>query len=182
MVNTYPRIGEEREQFAYVWNDFLKGGVRLALSSDFATSPFSPLVQLYDAVFRESPSGLYDGPWYPDQRISFDEALYAYTQIGADLSGWGDEIGSITEGKWADFAILDQRLNDPVGKELKKYIGFQYILCWQRGLHKELKLLFPFAKRFIAGTDINDSSVVFQKHLDSEYAVIANLVGRMPNQ
>ena len=114
-----PRIGEEREQFAYVWNDFLKGGVRLALSSDFATSPFSPLVQLYDAVFRESPSGLFDGPWYPDQRISFDEALYAYTQIGADLSGWGDEIGSITEGKWADFAILDQRLNDPVGKELK---------------------------------------------------------------
>ncbi len=114
-----PRIGEEREQFAYVWNDFLKGGVRLALSSDFATSPFSTLVQLYDAVFRESPSGLYDGAWYPEQRISFDEALYAYTQIGADLSGWGDEIGSISEGKWADFVILDQRLNDPVGKELK---------------------------------------------------------------
>tara|TARA_B100000945_G_scaffold273798_1_gene236870 strand:- start:27 stop:1712 length:1686 start_codon:yes stop_codon:yes gene_type:complete len=114
-----PRIGEEREQFAYVWNDFLQGGVRLALSSDFATSPFSPLVQLFDAVFRESPSGLYDGAWYPEQRISFDEALYAYTQIGADLSGWGDQIGSITEGKWADFAILDQRLSDPVGRELK---------------------------------------------------------------
>ena len=114
-----PRIGTEREKFAYVWNDFLKGGVRLALSSDFATSPFSPLVQLFDAVFRESPSGLYDGAWYPEQRISFDEALYAYTQIGADLSGWGGEIGSITKGKWADFVILDQRLNDPVGRELK---------------------------------------------------------------
>ena len=114
-----PRIGSEREKFAYVWNDFLKGGVRLALSSDFATSPFSPLVQLFDAVFRESPSGLYDGAWNPEQRISFDEALYAYTQIGADLSGWGEEIGSITKGKWADFVILDQRLNDPVGRELK---------------------------------------------------------------
>jgi len=114
-----PRIGTEREKFAYVWNDFLKGGVRLALSSDFATSPFSPLVQLFDAVFRESPSGLYEGAWYPGQRISFDEALYAYTQIGADLSGWGEEIGSITKGKWADFVILDQRLNDPVGRELK---------------------------------------------------------------
>ena len=114
-----PRIGSEREKFAYVWNDFLKGGVRLALSSDFATSPFSPLVQLFDAVFRESPSGLYDGAWYPEQRISFDEALYAYTQIGADLSGWGGEIGSITKGKWADFVILDERLNDPVGRELK---------------------------------------------------------------
>ena len=114
-----PRIGTEREKFAYVWNDFLKGRVRLALSSDFATSPFSPLVQLFDAVFRESPSGLYDGAWYPEQRISFDEALYAYTQIGADLSGWGEEIGSITNGKWADFVILNQRLNDPVGRELK---------------------------------------------------------------
>jgi len=40
-----------------------------------------------------------------------------------------------------------------------------------------LKVLFPFAKRFIAGIDINDSSVVFQDHLDSEYVVIANLVG-----
>ena len=40
-----------------------------------------------------------------------------------------------------------------------------------------MRLLFPFAKRFIAGIDINDSSPVFQKHLDSKYTVIANLVG-----
>jgi proline dehydrogenase len=40
-----------------------------------------------------------------------------------------------------------------------------------------LRLLFPFAKRFIAGIDINDSSPVFQKHLESKYTVIANLVG-----
>ena len=114
-----PRVGEEREQFAYIWNGFLKSGVRLALSSDFATSPFSPLIQLADAVFRESPSGLYDGPWYPEQALSFDDALYAYTQIGAELSGWGDQIGSITVGKYADFVILDQTLSKPVGRELK---------------------------------------------------------------
>ena len=40
-----------------------------------------------------------------------------------------------------------------------------------------MKALFPFAKRFIAGIDINDSSIVFQKHLDQNYKVIANLVG-----
>jgi len=114
-----PRVGEEREEFAYIWNSFLKSGVRLALSSDFATSPFSPLVQLYDAVFRESPSGLYDGPWYPEQALSFDEALYAYTQVGADLAGWGEQIGSISVGKYADFVILDQKLSKPVGRELK---------------------------------------------------------------
>ena len=115
-----PRVGVEREQYAYVWNDFLRSEVRLALSSDFATSPFSPLVQLADAVFRESPSGLYEGPWYPQQALSFEQALYAYTQVGADLAGWGDQIGSISVGKWADFVVLDGTLNDPVGRELKQ--------------------------------------------------------------
>ena len=115
-----PRVGVEREKYAYVWNDFLRSEVRLALSSDFATSPFSPLVQLVDAVFRESPSGLYEGPWYPQQALSFEQALYAYTQVGADLAGWGDQIGSISVGKWADFVVLDGTLNDPVGRELKQ--------------------------------------------------------------
>ena len=114
-----PRVGIEREKFTYVWNDFLKSKVRLALSSDFATSPFSPLVQLADAVFRESPTGLYDGSWYPEQALSFEDALYAYTQVGADLAGWGDQIGSISVGKYADFVILDQTLSNPVGRELK---------------------------------------------------------------
>ena len=113
------RVGIEREKFTYVWNDFLKSKVRLALSSDFATSPFSPLVQLADAVFRESPTGLYDGSWYPEQALSFEDALYAYTQVGADLAGWGDQIGSISVGKYADFVILDQTLSIPVGRELK---------------------------------------------------------------
>ena len=45
--------------------------------------------------------------------------MYAYTQIGAELSGWGDQIGSITVGKYADFVILDQTLSKPVGRELK---------------------------------------------------------------
>ena len=114
-----PRVGLEREKFAYIWNGFLKAEVRLALSSDFATSPFSPLIQLADAVFRESPSGLYDGPWYPEQALSFDDALYAYTQVGADLAGWGDQIGSISLGKYADFVILDQTRLKPVGQDLK---------------------------------------------------------------
>ena len=113
------RVGIEREKFTYVWNDFLKSEVRLALSSDFSTSPFSPLVQLADAVFRESPTGLYDGPWYPEQALSFEDALYAYTQVGADLAGWGDQIGSISVGKYADFVVLDQTLSTPVGRELK---------------------------------------------------------------
>jgi len=39
--------------------------------------------------------------------------------VGADLAGWGDQIGSISVGKYADFVILDQTLSKPVGRELK---------------------------------------------------------------
>ena len=77
------------------------------------------LAHIADAVFRESPSGLFDGTWYPDQAVTFEQALSAYTQVGANLSGWGGELGSITVGKWADFVLLDSILGNPVGRELK---------------------------------------------------------------
>ena len=63
---------------------------------------------------------MFDGTWYPDQAVTFEQALFAYTQAGATLSGWGDELGSITVGKWADFILLDRTLGNPVGRELKQ--------------------------------------------------------------
>ena len=112
------RVGLARERQAYVWGGFLREGVHLALSSDWPTAPMSPLAQLADAVLRESPYGLHDGPWYPEQALTFDQALYAYTQANADLSAWGDEIGSLSVGKWADFVVLDGTLGDAPGREL----------------------------------------------------------------
>ena len=112
------RVGLARERQAYVWGDFLRNDVHLALSSDWPTAPMSPLAQLADAVLRESPYGLHDGPWYPEQALSFEQALHAYTQANADLSAWGGEIGSLTVGKWADFVVLDGPLADEPRRSL----------------------------------------------------------------
>ena len=101
-----------------MWGDFLRNDVHLALSSDWPTAPMSPLAQLADAVLRESPYGLHDGPWYPEQALSFEQALHAYTQANADLSAWGGEIGSLSVGKWADFVVLDGTLADEPGRSL----------------------------------------------------------------
>ncbi len=60
------------------------------------------------------------GTWYPDQTVTFEQALSAYTQSGANLSGWGEELGSISVGKWADFVLLDSTLGNPVSRELKE--------------------------------------------------------------
>jgi predicted amidohydrolase YtcJ len=111
------RVGTEREDRAYVWQSFLDAGVHLAFSADYGTSPLDPLVQMGDAMFRISPFGFHDGePWHPEEAVSFEAALHAYTQAGADLTPWGDEIGSITVGKWADFVVLDGAVPEPVDR------------------------------------------------------------------
>lgn len=114
------RIGDERENHAYIWKDMLKGGVQLVLGSDWPTSPLGPLTQINDAVFRESPFGLGDGPWHAENALSFDEALRGFTQSGADITAWADEIGSITAGKWADFVILDGALPTPLDRSIRQ--------------------------------------------------------------
>lgn len=108
------RVGAHREDRAYVWKSMLDADVPLVFAADYPTSPLSPLIQIADAMFRESPFGFNDGkPWHPEQSLSFVEALHAYTQAGADITPWKNQIGSITIGKWADFVILDGKVPVP---------------------------------------------------------------------
>lgn len=111
------RVGLQREARAYVWKAMLDAGVPLVFGADYGTSPLDPLVQLADAVFRVSPFGFNDGePWHAEQAVSWEQALHAYTQAGADMTPWKDEIGSITPGKWADFVILNGVVPQPMDK------------------------------------------------------------------
>lgn len=113
------RVGVEREGLAYAWNALLESGADLVLGSDWGTAPLSPFAQLWAAVFRVSALGREPGAWRPENALSFDDALYAYTQAPADAAGWGEEIGSIAPGKWADFVIVDRALGDPVTQDLR---------------------------------------------------------------
>ena len=88
----------------------------LQLGGITAAAPLDPLEQLYAAVLREKPGGGPEGGWYPEQRLSFEEALFAYTQAPADAAGWGDEVGSISVGKRADFVVLDAPLSLPLDR------------------------------------------------------------------
>lgn len=113
-----PRVGEERENFAYAWRKFLDADVTLVFSADYPTTPLNPLMQIKDAMYRESPWGL-GGPWHTENAVTFAEALTAYTQSGADITKWGDLIGSITPGKWADFVIFDDTFANPADRSIE---------------------------------------------------------------
>jgi predicted amidohydrolase YtcJ len=115
------RMGAARENRAFVWNSLLSQGVPLVFGADYHTSPLNPLVQIADAVFRTSPFGFLDGkPWHPEQALSFEQALHAYTQAGANITAWKDQIGSITTGKWADFVLLDGKVPAPMNQSFRK--------------------------------------------------------------
>jgi predicted amidohydrolase YtcJ len=115
------RVGQHRETRAYVWKSMLDAGVPLVFGADYPTSPLNPLVQIADAMFRESPFGFNDGkPWHPEQAVRFDQALHAYTQAGADMTAWKDLVGSITAGKWADFVVLDGKVPVPMNDDFRK--------------------------------------------------------------
>lgn len=114
------RVGEQRSARAYVWKSMLEAGVPVVFGADYATSPLSPLIQIADAVFRVSPFGFNDGkPFHPEQAVTFEEALMAYTQSGANITQWKDEIGSITVGKWADFVVLDGAVPAPMNESFR---------------------------------------------------------------
>lgn len=114
------RVGTYRESRAYVWKSMVDAGVPLVLGADYPTSPLNALVQFGDAMFRVSPFGFNDGePWHPEQALSFEQTLHAYTQAGADVTAWADEIGSISEGKWADFVLLDGTVPEPMNESFR---------------------------------------------------------------
>lgn len=113
------RIGRDRLPNAYVWRSMLDNDVPLVLGSDWSTSPLNPLVQIADTIHRETRIDGVVRPWDENATLTFDEALYGYTQAGANMTTWADQIGSITVGKWADFVILDERLPDDVGREIE---------------------------------------------------------------
>ena len=112
-------IGRERLPNAYVWRSMLNTKVPLVLGSDWPTSPLNPLIQMADTIHRETRIDGVVRPWDEGNSLTFEEALYGYTQAGANMTSWSDEIGSITVGKWADFVILDEQLPADVDRALE---------------------------------------------------------------
>ncbi|MDK1342549.1 amidohydrolase [Streptomyces sp. 378] len=105
-------MGEERAPWMYRGKAFLDHGIPLVGSSDRPVADGSPLRAVQFMVERVSASGLLIGP---DEAVTVDQALHAYTVAGARACHWEDRLGSLTPGKRADLVVLgdDPRRVDP---------------------------------------------------------------------
>ena len=104
------RIGQERGKTTYAFRTFLDHGVRLAFGSDWTVAPLNPMLGLYAAVTRATLDGKNPGGWFPEQKLTLEEAIQAYTMGSAFAEFREKEKGSLTPGKLADLVVLDSDL------------------------------------------------------------------------
>lgn len=102
------RLGPERLLGAYAWRSLLNSGVIIPNGSDFPVEYVNPLISFHAAIARQDANDYPVGGWYPDQRMTRDEALKSMTLWPAYSAFQEEELGSLTVGKHADFVVLDQ--------------------------------------------------------------------------
>ncbi len=102
------RVGPQRILGGYAWQRFLQQGTVVASGSDFPVEDSNPFFGLYSAVTRQGHDGEPVGGWYADQAMSRMEALRSFTLDAAYAAHQENVLGTIEEGKWADFIMIDQ--------------------------------------------------------------------------
>jgi predicted amidohydrolase YtcJ len=104
------RIGPERSKGTYAFRSLLEAGAVLAFGSDWTVAPLNPLEGIKAAVTRQTLDGKHPDGWVPEQKITLDQAIRAYT-VGSAYAEFADQVkGGITPGKLADLVMLDRDL------------------------------------------------------------------------
>lgn len=102
------RLGETRLRGAYAWRSLLESGVVIPNGSDFPVELVNPLISFKAAISRQDAQQWPAGGWYPEQRMTRDEALKSMTLWPAWAAFQESDLGSLSPGKYADFVVLDQ--------------------------------------------------------------------------
>lgn len=110
------RLGPKRALHSYAWEEFLKRGVTLAFGTDYPVEPISPFRGLYAATTRKSESGKEE--YFPEQKITIDQAIAAYTTGSAFAEFAEKDKGLIAPGMLADFVVLDHDVTAIVPQKL----------------------------------------------------------------
>ena len=104
------RLGADRLAGAYAWKSLADAGATLAFGSDFPVERANPMLGIYAAVSRQDLEGWPAGGWQPQERLTRERAIRAFTLDAARAAFMEDSVGSLEAGKRADFIVLDHDL------------------------------------------------------------------------
>jgi predicted amidohydrolase YtcJ len=127
---TEARLGPERLAGAYAWRSILAAGAPLAFGSDAPVEPPLPFQGMAAAISRTGADGQPFGGWQPQEAISREQALAAYT-AGAAYAGFAERrFGQLAEGLRADFVVLDR---DPLMASPEELRQVRVLETWING-------------------------------------------------
>jgi predicted amidohydrolase YtcJ len=104
------RIGSQRARTTYAFRSLLDAGATLAIGTDWTVAPLNPLLTVYAAVTRRTLDGKHPNGWVPEERISVEQAVRAYTVGSAFAEFQESEKGTIIPGKLADLVVLSENI------------------------------------------------------------------------
>ena len=111
-------IGAKRCETTYAFRSLLDSGAKLAFGSDWFVAPPTPMEGIYAAVTRRTLDDKNPEGWVPQQKITVEESLRAYT-IDAAYAGFSEaKVGSLEPGKLADLVVLGRNLFETPPNEL----------------------------------------------------------------
>jgi hypothetical protein len=115
----YKRVEEDVLGGTYAFKSLLNSDAKVVFGSDWTVAPMSPILGIYAAVTRETIDGSQPGGWHPNEKMTVDEALLAYTASVAYAGFQEDVLGTIEVGKLADFVVLSRDLFEIEPEEIK---------------------------------------------------------------
>lgn len=109
-------IGSERIKTTYAFKSLLDAQAKIVFGSDWPVAPATPLDGIYAAVTRRTLDDKNPEGWVPEQKITVEQALTAYTKNAAYASFEDDIKGTLEIGKLADFVVFDEDITkaDPI--------------------------------------------------------------------
>jgi predicted amidohydrolase YtcJ len=129
------RLGAKRAATSYAWAAFLNKGVTLAFGTDYPVEPVAPFRGLYASVTRRSENGKQE--YFPEQKLTMDQAIAAYTTGSAFAEFEEKEKGKLTAGMLADFVVLDRDVTaaapekELATKVLRTVVGGKTVWEWK---------------------------------------------------
>ena len=100
-------LGMGRARYTYAFRDLLDAGTILAIGSDCPVVSPKPFLGIQGAVTRQRDDGTPAEGWFPSQRLTVEESVFAYTMGAAIAAGTDDIQGSLSPGKVADLVVLE---------------------------------------------------------------------------
>jgi predicted amidohydrolase YtcJ len=103
-------IGAKRARTTYAFHSLLNTGAKVAFGSDWFVAPADPIIGIYAAVTRRTLDDKHPDGWIPEEKITVEQALLAYTVTGAYAGFREKETGTLKPGFLADLTMIDRDL------------------------------------------------------------------------